>query len=141
MKKKVISTPEAPAAVGAYNQGLVVGEFVFTAGQIALIPSEQGQLDNASVETETRRVMQNLTAVLGAAGCKLADVYRVRIYISDRELFPEVNRIYGEYFEEGEEPVRECVVAAPPLEGAHVEMSMDATLPHPAVVPMSDSCD
>lgn len=129
MKKKVIHTAEAPAAVGAYNQGLIIGKFVFTAGQIALIPSEPGKLDNTSIEAETHRVMQNLSAVLGAAGCKLADVYRVRIYISDRELFPEVNRVYSEYFDEGEEPVRECVVAAPPLEGAHVEMSMDATLP------------
>lgn len=127
--KRVIETLEAPAAVGKYSQGLIVGNFVFTSGQIALIAGEGKTLDNATPAAETHRVMKNLSAVLGAAGCKFADVYRSRIYISSMDIFAQVNEAYGTYFEEGTEPVRECVVAQPPLAGAHVEISMDATIP------------
>lgn len=129
--KRVIETLEAPAAVGKYSQGLIVGNFVFTSGQIALIAGEGKTLDNATPAAETHRVMKNLSAVLGAAGCKFADVYRSRIYISSMDIFAQVNEAYGTYFEEGTEPVRECVVAQPPLDGAHVEISMDATIPRP----------
>jgi 2-iminobutanoate/2-iminopropanoate deaminase len=129
MEKHCVVTSEAPAAVGKYSQGVVVGNFLFTSGQIALIAGEGKTLDNSTVAAETHRVMQNLSAILGAVGCKFADVYRSRIYIADMDMFSEVNAVYGTYFEEGEEPVRECVVAQPPLPGAHVEISMDAIIP------------
>lgn len=125
--KQYINTPHAPEAVGAYSQGVVSRGLLFTAGQVALKP--EGGLANGSVEEETHQVMANLHAILGAAGCKFADVVQTRIYITDQNLFSRVNKAYAEYFVEGEEPVRECVVAAPPLEGTHVEMSMIAEVP------------
>lgn len=126
--KHYIHTPDAPGAVGAYSQGVVSRGLLFTAGQVALRP--EGGLANSSVEGETHQVMANLRAILGAAGCSFVDVVQTRIYITDQELFPRVNTAYAEYFTEGQEPVRECVVAAPPLEGAHVEMSMIAETPY-----------
>ena len=131
MRKQPINTPEAPAAVGAYNQGIIDTKLglVHTSGQIALVPGEAGVLANGSIEEETHQIMHNLAAVLGAAGCAFADVYQSRIFIADQAFFAHVNAAYSEYFEEGSEPVRECVVAAPPLDGAHVEISMAAMLP------------
>jgi 2-iminobutanoate/2-iminopropanoate deaminase len=121
---KYISTPDAPSAVGPYSQGVVAGNFVYTAGQIALTPD--GELANQTIEDETKQVMANLTAILAASECRLSDVVHVRIYISSSELFPRVNKIYAQYFTDGAQPARECVVASPPLEGAHVEISMIA---------------
>jgi len=123
---KRISTTEAPAAVGPYSQATITGNLVITAGQIALTP--EGKLRNSSIEEETHQIMANLQAILGAAGCRLADVVQARVYISEKEFFPRVNAVYAEYFQEGETPARECVVATPPLEGAHVEISMMAEL-------------
>jgi len=123
---KRIYTPEAPAAVGPYSQGTITGNLVYTAGQIALTPA--GELLNSSIEEETHQIMTNLQAILGAAGCKLADVIQARIYITEKEFFPRVNAVYAEYFSENETPARECVVAQPPLDGAHVEISMIAEL-------------
>lgn len=123
--KEVITTADAPEAVGAYSQAVRVGNLVVTAGQIALIPGEM-RLDNKDIPTETRRIMSNLSAVLAAAGCTFEDVIRSRIYITDKRIFSEVNAVYKEYFAPGNEPVRECVVAAPPLDDTHVEISMDA---------------
>jgi len=123
---KRINTPEAPAAVGAYSQATVSDNLVFTAGQIALTTS--GKLQNSSIEEETRQIMANLQAILKAAGCSFANVVQARIYITERDFFPRVNAVYSEYFSEDETPARECVVAAPPLEGAYVEISMIAEL-------------
>jgi 2-iminobutanoate/2-iminopropanoate deaminase len=122
-----INTTEAPAAVGPYSQGIVTGNLLYTAGQIAL--TAEGQLIKGSIEEETHQVMTNLKAILGAAGCRFANVVQTRVYITDMELFPRVNEVYAQYFPKDEVPVRECVVAAPPLEGAHVEMSMIAEVP------------
>jgi 2-iminobutanoate/2-iminopropanoate deaminase len=123
---KRISTSEAPAAVGPYSQGVITGNFVLTAGQVALTPA--GELKNASIEEETHQIMANLQAILGEAGCKLANVVQARVYIAEKAFFPEMNAVYRGYFAEDEEPVRECVVAQPPLDGAHVEISVMAEL-------------
>lgn len=124
---KRIETKEAPAAVGPYSQGVVMGDMLYTAGQIALTP--EGSLANESIEQETHQIMANLQAILGAAGCQFANVGFTRIYIAEQEFFPRVNTVYAEYFPEGETPARECVVAQPPLQGAHVEISMIAEIP------------
>lgn len=121
---RYIKTPEAPEAVGAYSQGVITGNLLFTAGQVAL--TKEGELLRGTAEEQTHQVMRNLVAILGAAGCSLSNVVKTQIFITGPELFPEVNRAYAEHFEKGREPARECVVAAPPLEGAHVEMSMIA---------------
>lgn len=122
-----IHTPEAPAAVGPYSQGVVTGTLLYTAGQVALTP--EGELVNSTIEDETHQVMTNLSAILKAAGCRFANVVYTRIYITDRTLFSRVNKAYAHYFSEGKEPARECVVAAPPLDSAHVEISMIAEIP------------
>lgn len=137
--KRVIETLDAPAAVGKYSQAIAVRNFLFTSGQIAFVAGEEMTLDNETPAAETHRVMRNLSAILGAAGCKFADVYRSRIYIASMDIFAEVNEAYGTYFEEGGEPVRECVVAQPPLDGAHVEISMDAVIP-PRIQQWSEFC-
>jgi len=126
--KRIINTPDAPEALGAYNQGVVSGNLLFTAGQIALT-KENRRVEDDSIESQTRQVMANLTAVLGAAGCHMSDVVMSRIFIRDQAFFAEVNRVYAEYFEGIEPPARECVVAAPPVEGFDVEVSMIARIP------------
>lgn len=123
--KRIISTPDAPKALGAYNQGVVGGNLLFTAGQIALT-KENKPTEDMSIEGQTRQVMANLQAVLGAGGCRLSDVVMSQIYIRKQDFFEEVNRVYAEHFEDGEAPARACVVAAPPVEGFDVEMSMIA---------------
>lgn len=126
--KRVISTPDAPKPFGAYNQGVVGGKLLFTAGQIALTKANE-RVEDDSIEGQTRQVMANLTAVLGAGGCTLSNVVMSRICIRDQAFFAEVNRVYDEHFEGAETPARECVVAAPPVEGFDVEMSMIAEIP------------
>ncbi len=128
--KRFVFTPEAPKAVGPYNQAAVDGRDVWVSGQIALIPgSVTPQLDNETVGAETHRVMSNVHSILDAAGCTFDDVNKTRIFLSDMELFGEVNKAYGTYFTNGCEPARECVVAAPPFKGARVEISVDARRP------------
>lgn len=124
---KRINTPKAPTAVGPYSQGVIIGNTLYTAGQIALTPD--GALLDGSVEDQAHQVMKNLGAILDAANCRFANVVHTKIYIAKKEHFPRVNKVYAQYFPEGEEPARECVVALPPLEGAQVEMSMIAEVP------------
>lgn len=121
---KQINTLNAPAAIGPYSQGIATGNVVYTAGQIALTP--EGKLANGSIEQETHQVMANLQAILTAANCQFSDVVFSRIYITRQEIFKQVNAVYAEYFPAGNLPARECVVAQPPLDGAHVEISMIA---------------
>lgn len=127
-----IRTPEAPAAVGPYVQGVATkGELFFTAGQIGLTP--EGELATG-IEAQTEQAMRNLIAILGAAGCKLLDVVKSQVLIVDADDAPTVNRIYGNHFEEGQVPARELfVVKAIPFkqndEPARVEISMIAEVP------------
>lgn len=96
--RRIVSTPLAPGAIGPYSQGVVAaGELVFCSGQIPLDPAT-GQLVTGPLEVHTRRVMDNLRAVLQAAGADLADVVRTTIFLKSMDDFAEVNRVYGEYF-------------------------------------------
>jgi 2-iminobutanoate/2-iminopropanoate deaminase len=125
---KRVKTEKAPEAVGPYSQGVAVGGFLFTAGQVALTPS--GALVTESIEAEIRQIMNNLQAILHAAGCDFAHVVKSTVYITDPEIYKTVNIIYGEFFTEGEAPARECVgVLFLPLPQARVEISMVAQLP------------
>ncbi|RME74249.1 MAG: RidA family protein [Chloroflexi bacterium] len=120
MQREIISTPDAPAAVGPYSQAVRVGQLVFTAGQIALVP-ETGKLAGDDVETQTRQVMKNLSAVLAAAGSGLDRVVKTTIFVTDINDFALVNRVYGSFFSDNP-PARSTVqVAALPL-GAKVEI-------------------
>lgn len=121
MKKAIEGARLAPA-IGPYSAAIAHGPMVFTSGQIALDPLT-GELDQGdSIADETRRVLQNLEAVLDAAGCTLEDVVKCSIFLSDMALFPEVNRIYGSFFSEPY-PARETVAVRELPRSVNVEIS------------------
>jgi 2-iminobutanoate/2-iminopropanoate deaminase len=124
--KKVIHTPNAPAAIGPYSQAVLVNGFLYTAGQVALIPGT-GELDMATIEVETTRVMQNLKAILTEAGMDFSHVVKTTIFLSSMDLFADMNKVYGSYFPEGSIlPARETVAVAGLPKGVNVEISMVA---------------
>ncbi len=126
MSKKVISTPEAPAAVGDDSQAIVANGFVFCSGQVPLDPAT-GELGGGSVADQTRRCLDNLSAVLDAAGAGLDDVVKVTAFLLDMGDFPEFNEAYGEYF--GDEPPARATVAVAGLpKGAQVEVECIAAV-------------
>jgi 2-iminobutanoate/2-iminopropanoate deaminase len=122
-----ISTKEAPAAIGPYSQATAHHGFVFLSGQIALDPST-GSLVQGSIETETIRVLDNLGAVLRAAGCKFSDVVKTTIYLVNLGDFTTVNEIYGKRFT-GVYPARATVQVAALPRGARVEIDAIAIAP------------
>ena len=118
--REVISTKDAPAAVGPYSQAIRIQNLVFTAGQIAIDPAT-GKLVPGDVKAQTRQVLRNLSAVLEAAGSSIADVVKATVFLADIRSYPDVNAIYSEFFTESP-PARSAVqVAALPL-GASVEI-------------------
>jgi 2-iminobutanoate/2-iminopropanoate deaminase len=120
MSKEVISTPDAPRAVGAYSQAIAAGGFVFCSGQIAMDPAT-GELVGGSVADQTRRCLENLQAVLRAAGSSLDDVVKVSAFLIDMGDFPEFNEAYGEFF--GDDPPARATVAVAGLpRGVQVEI-------------------
>lgn len=125
MGKEVIKTDKAPAAVGAYSQGVVAGEFLFTAGQIGLDPVT-GVLVSDDVSQQTERVLDNLEAILYAADISFHDVIKSTIYLTDIGDFPVVNDHYKARFDGEKPPARSTVsVAALPL-NAKVEIDIVA---------------
>jgi 2-iminobutanoate/2-iminopropanoate deaminase len=98
MKKHIITTDQAPAAVGAYSQAVAAGPFVFISGQIPL--NQQGELVQGDIVVQTVQVMENLKAILKAAGLSLEDVVKTTIFLADMADFAEMNRVYGEFFPE-----------------------------------------
>ena len=123
--KKIIHTSKAPAPIGPYNQAVLVGNTLYTSGQIALDP-EQMVLILDSIETETRQVMENMKAVLAAADMTFEDVIKTSIFISDMNNFSRINAVYGQYFDEANAPARETVEVANLPKFVNVEISMIA---------------
>lgn len=121
MSKKAIATDQAPAAIGPYSQAVKVGDLVFTSGQIGLDP-RTGELVEGGVEAQARRVLENLTHVLTAAGATWADVVRTTVYLADLGDFALVNRLYGERVGGGVLPARSTVQVAKLPRGAAVEI-------------------
>jgi len=115
-----VHTDGAPAAIGPYSQAIVTGGFVFTAGQIGLDP-ETMEVVAGGVEAQAHRVLQNLTAVLEAAGSSMSDVVKTTMYLADMADFLAVNEIYAGYFGEPF-PVRSAVQAAALPKGVLVEI-------------------
>ncbi len=122
--KKVISTSNAPAAIGPYSQAIEAGGFVFLSGQIPLDPAT-GQMVDGDVSAQTERVMENLEAVLAAAGCSFADVVRTGIFLTDLGDFAKVNEVYARRFPENP-PARATVQVAALPRGAKVEIDLVA---------------
>ena len=109
--KKIINTKNAPAPIGPYNQATLVGNTLYTSGQIAINP-ETGELMLDSIKAETEQVMQNLKAVLAAADMTFDNVFKTTIFISDMHNFSEINEVYGSYFDADTAPARETVEVA-----------------------------
>jgi 2-iminobutanoate/2-iminopropanoate deaminase len=118
--RTTITTPLAPAAIGPYSQAVRAGNTLYCSGQIPLDP-QTGQLVTGSIADETRRVLENLRAVIEAAGARMESVVRTTIYLSDLGTFAEVNRVYGEYFPSSP-PARATVGVAALPRGARVEI-------------------
>jgi 2-iminobutanoate/2-iminopropanoate deaminase len=95
--KKAVETHAAPMAIGPYSQAVTHGDLVFCSGQIGIEPAS-GTMVEGDIETETRRVLDNLREVLGAAGFKLTDVIKTTVFLISLADFETVNRIYGEHF-------------------------------------------
>ncbi len=126
MSKQIITTTGAPQAIGPYSQAVRVGDLVFLSGQIPLDPAT-GAMVTGDTATQTRRVMDNLGAVLGAAGATFASVVRATIYLVDLGDFAKVGEVYGSYFST-EPPARATVQVAALPRGAAVEIDMIAHL-------------
>lgn len=126
MGRGVVTTEKAPKAVGPYVQGVKAHGFLFTAGQIGLDPAT-GKLVEGGIEAQTRRVLENLKAVVEAAGSSFKQAVKTTVYLTDLRHFQVMNQVYASYFE-GQSPARSTVgVAQLPL-GALVEIEMVALL-------------
>ena len=121
----VVSTPKAPKAIGPYSQAIVAGDFVFTSGQIPLDPETQA-LVTGDIRAQTERVMENLGAVLAAAGVGFDKVVKATIFVADLNDFAAVNEIYGKRFPR-DPPARSTVQVAALPKGARVEIELVAT--------------
>ena len=120
MNKEIIATDKAPGAVGPYSQGVRIGDFVFTAGQLGLVPGTK-EFAGPDIETQTRQALENVKAVLEASGSCLDHVVKATVFLQDMEEFPRMNGVYAEFFPE-KPPARSAVeVAALPL-GGRVEI-------------------
>lgn len=123
--KKIIFTEQAPAPIGPYNQAVLVGNTLYTSGQIAINPATN-ELVLSDIETETQQVMENMKAVLTAGGMTFADVVKTSIFISDMNNFAKINSVYARYFDEQLAPARETVEVACLPKNVNVEISMIA---------------
>jgi len=121
--KKIIFTDKAPAPIGPYSQAVAFGNTLYTSGQIALHP-QTGELVTGDIETETKQVMENMKAVLEAAGTTFENVIKSTIFISNMDDFAKINSIYGAYFNEKTAPARETVQVAKLPKNVNVEISM-----------------
>jgi 2-iminobutanoate/2-iminopropanoate deaminase len=118
--KKIISTTEAPAALGPYSQAVRAGSTVYCAGQIPLDP-KSGQIVSQDITEQTRRVLDNVTAVLQAEGLTFENIVKTTIFLIDLADFQTVNEVYGSYFEK-DPPARSTVQVAALPKGARVEI-------------------
>jgi 2-iminobutanoate/2-iminopropanoate deaminase len=125
--KKIIFTENAPAPIGPYNQAVLKGNTLYTSGQIALNPATM-ELVVDTIEVETKQVMENMKAVLEAAGMTYENVVKTTIFIMNMNDFGKINTIYGSYFDEKTAPARETVQVACLPKNVNVEISMIAVL-------------
>jgi 2-iminobutanoate/2-iminopropanoate deaminase len=131
MSKTIITTPNAPAPIGPYNQAVLTGNpdkpgqvMLFISGQICIDPST-GELKNKDIQEETHQVMHNLKAILQKAGMDFSNVVKTTIFITDMHQFGAVNEVYGKYFE-ADFPARETVQVSALPKFVNVEISMIA---------------
>ena len=125
MDTQVIATAKAPPAIGPYSQAKRVGDFLFTAGQVAIDPNTPGKLIPGGIKEQTEQVLKNLSAVLEAGGSQLQNVLKTTVFMADLSEFAAMNEVYAQFFAHNP-PARSTVqVAALPL-GARVEIDVVA---------------
>ena len=125
MSKQIITTTNAPAPIGPYNQAIKSGNFLFVSGQVAIKPST-GEMANSDIIEETHQVLQNLKSILAEAGMDFSNILKTTIFLSDMNLFSQVNEIYAKYFD-GDFPARETVAVRGLPKNANVEISVIAS--------------
>ena len=123
-KKKVITTEKAALPVGPYSQGIEAGDFIFVAGEKGLDP-KTGKIVEGGIAAETRQTLENIKAILEAAGATMDDAVRSVVYMTDIGEFAEMNAVYAEYFPT-DPPGRTCVQVVALPAGAHVEIEVSA---------------
>jgi len=119
---KAIKTLKAPAAIGPYSQAIQSNGFIFVSGQLPIIP-ETGELDTGDIQSQTRRVMKNISAILEEAGSSLSKIVKATILITDLSKFQDINQAYGEFFEETP-PARACYQVAALPKNAEIEIEV-----------------
>lgn len=124
MEKTIITTQNAPAPIGPYNQAVLVNGTLYISGQVCIDP-QTGNLKNRDIQDETHQVMQNLKAILAEAGMNFSNVVKTTIFITDMNQFSEINEIYGKYFS-GNFPARETVQVSALPKFVNIEISMIA---------------
>ncbi len=120
MSRQIIQTESAPAAIGTYSQAVRIGDVVYLSGQIPLDPATM-ELVDGGMETQIRRVFDNLKAVAAAAGASLDEIAKLNVFLTDLSHFPLVNQVMAEYFSEPY-PARAAIGVAALPKGAEVEM-------------------
>ena len=120
MQRERVATSAAPAAIGPYSQAITSGDFVFASGQVALDPAT-GQLIDGDVRAQTQRALENLAAVLDAAGSSLAQVVKTTVFLTTMSNFAAMNEVYAGYFT-GDPPARSTVAVAELPRNALVEV-------------------
>jgi 2-iminobutanoate/2-iminopropanoate deaminase len=132
MSRRRIDTNAAPSAVGPYSQGIAAGDFVFCAGQVGLDPAT-GELVEGGLERQTERALENLRAVLDAAGMALGDVVKTTVFLADLDDFAALNAVYGRFFPDPP-PARSTFQVAGLPRGARVEIEAIGYRPRPNTV-------
>ena len=125
--KKIITTEKAPAPIGPYNQAVMLGNMLYTSGQIAIEP-KSGKLITDTIEAETTLVMQNVKAILEAANMSFKNVIKSSIFVSDMNDFSKINAVYGQYFNTETAPARETVEVSNLPKFVNVEISVIAAV-------------
>jgi 2-iminobutanoate/2-iminopropanoate deaminase len=126
MSKQIIKTSEAPAPIGPYNQAVKAGNLLFISGQVCIDPATN-EVIKADIKTEAHRVMQNLKAILEESKMTFEHIVKTTIFLSDMNLFGEVNEVYGSYFT-GDYPARETIAVKGLPKEVNVEISMIAVV-------------
>jgi len=126
MSKQVIQTNKVPAPIGPYSQAVIANGFLFASGQIAFDPAT-GELVLDTIQSETKQVMENIKAILEAANIHFGHIVKTSIFLSDMQLFAQVNEVYGSYFTD-QFPARETVAVKTLPRNVNVEISVTAVM-------------
>lgn len=120
MERSIVRTEKAPEPVGPYSQAITVGNLVFTAGQLGFVPGTK-EMAGSDIESQTRQVLTSIQAILEEAGSCLHHVVKCTVFLTDINLFPKMNKVYGEFLAESA-PARSTVPIAALPGGALVEI-------------------